>query len=144
MVAPLAVAGALWERRRAAATRLLTARTVRLSLGGLSRAMPLGTLLAGLLMIGMGLLAGVLAFVGPTMSTDGWQTRASASLQHLATVTAQSLSWVPGWAVAALLVAGAALLLGRALRGHPSSAAADLSRDDAAHRADQMTTKEHS
>jgi cytochrome c-type biogenesis protein len=53
MVAPLAVAGLLWERRREHATRLFTARVVQLRLGGWRRPVPLGTLLGGLLLIGM-------------------------------------------------------------------------------------------
>lgn len=116
MVAPLALAGLLWDRHRDRATRLFTARTVSLQFAGRSRRMALGTLLSGLLMIGMGVLAWVLALAGPGMATDGWQTRVSAWLQHLATITAQALSWVPGWAVAAVLVAGFAALLRRALR----------------------------
>lgn len=116
MVAPLAVAGLLWDRHQERARRLFTARTVRLHLGGWQRSMPMGTLLSGVLMVGMGVLAWVLAFAGPGMSTDGWQTRVSAWLQHLATLAAQALSWVPGWALAALLVVAAVLLVRRALR----------------------------
>jgi cytochrome c biogenesis protein CcdA len=115
MVAPLAVAGLLWDRHRERATRLLSARTVRLQLGGRQRQMPVGVLASGLLMIGMGVLSWVLAFAGPGMDTDGWQTRLSAWLQHTATIAAQALSWVPGWVVAAVLVAGFTLLLRRGL-----------------------------
>src|SRR5882757_5729320 len=96
MVAPLGLAGLWWERHRDRATRLLSARTVTPRLGGWSRSMPLGTLLSGLLMIGMALLAVVLAFTGPAMSSDGWQTRAAATLQHLATRAADALGW-PDW-----------------------------------------------
>lgn len=118
MVAPLAVAGLLWDRHQDRARSLLTARSVRLALGGWSRRLPLGTLFSGLLMIGMGVLSVVLAFLGPDMSTDGWQTRLSADLAHASTIVAQVLAWAPGWAVLAVLVAGFALLLHHALRSH--------------------------
>lgn len=122
MVAPLALAGLWWEHRRERATRLLSARTVTVRIGRWSRRLPVGTLVSGLLMIGMGGLAGVLAFTGPAMGTDGWQTRASAWLQHLATVAAQALSWLPGWVVAVVLVAGAVAMLRRAMRARSHEA----------------------
>ncbi|QJY47842.1 cytochrome c biogenesis CcdA family protein [Pseudonocardia broussonetiae] len=126
MVAPLAVAGLLWDKHSDRATRLLTARTVELRLGRLRRRMPLGVLLSGLLMIGMGVLAWVLAFAGPGMATDGWQVRVSAWLQHTATGTAQALDWVPGWVFAVVLVAGFAVALRRGLRTR-ATRRADLS-----------------
>lgn len=116
MVAPLAVAGLLWDRHSERATRLFTARTVTLQLGRWRRRMPMGTLLSGVLMVGMGVLAWVLAFAGPGMSTDGWQVRVSAWLQHVATVAAGALGWVPGWVFAVVLVAGFAVVLRRGLR----------------------------
>jgi hypothetical protein len=116
MVAPLALAGLWWEHRRDRATRLLVARTVTLRVRRWNRPMPLGTLLSGLLMIGMGLLSGVLAFTGPAMSSDGWQTRAAATLQHLATRAADALSWLPGWVVLLVLLGGLTGLVYRALR----------------------------
>jgi hypothetical protein len=88
---------------------------VRIGVGGWARRMPVGTLISGLLMIAMGVLAGVIAFTGPSMASDGWQTRAGAWLQHIATVAAQAVSWVPGWVVALVLVAGLVALLRRAL-----------------------------
>jgi len=121
MVAPLAVAGLLWDRRRDRATRMLTARSVRLQLGGWSRRLPLGTLASGLLMIGMGALSIVVAFTGPGMDSGGWQTRFSAWLQHIVTLTTHALSWVPGWAVVVALAAGVVLLARRLLRGRPTA-----------------------
>ncbi len=120
MVAPLAVAGLVWDGRRDRVTRLLSGRHVQLHLGAWQRRLPLGMLLSGLLMIGMGVLAGVLAVTGPGMATDGWQVRLSAWLQHAAALGAQALDWVPGWAVATTLAAGFALLLRRALRSTPT------------------------
>jgi hypothetical protein len=119
MVAPLAVAGLWWEHHRARATRLLTARTISPRVGLWRRSMPLGTMLSGLLMIGMGVLSGVIAFTGPGMSTEGWQTRLSAWLQHSATVLAAGLSWVPGWMVAIALIVAAVVLVRRALATRP-------------------------
>lgn len=122
MVAPLAVAGLLWERHRDRATWLLSARTVRLHLGGRERIMSVGVLASGLLMLGMGVLSWALAFAGPGMDTDGWQTRLGARLQHVATLAAQSLSWIPGWVVAAVLVTGFTVLLRLGLRHrHPAT-----------------------
>lgn len=130
MVAPLGVAGWWWQRHQDRATRLLSARTVSLRLSGWSRRLPLGTLLSGLLMVGMGVLAIVIAFVGPSMSTDGWQTRASATLQHWATLTADMLSWLPGWALVLALVAGLVALLRRAARSRRRSATHSSSTTD--------------
>ena len=87
----------------------------------------------------------MLAFVGPDMATDGWQTRASAWLQHLATVAAGALSWLPGWAVAVLLVAGTAVLLRRATRTRSTSVGPldEPSRDHAADPVATTAPEEH-
>lgn len=122
MVAPLGIAALLWDRRSERASRPFTARLVTLHLGRWQRRMPLGTLVSGLLMAGMGVLAWVLAFAGPGMSTDGWQVRVSAWLQHVVTVSAQGLDWLPGWVFATVLIAGSALLLRRGLRTLATSA----------------------
>ncbi|OFJ51123.1 cytochrome C biogenesis protein [Mycolicibacterium grossiae] len=116
MVAPLALIALVWDRRRERATQLITDRTVRLRLGRWRRELALGTLLGGLLMIGMGVLALVLAVTGPGMPSGGWQTEVSAWLQHLASVTVSALSWLPGWALALALALGIALLTRHALR----------------------------
>lgn len=123
MVAPLALIALVWDHRRERASRLLTARPLQLRLGRWQRRLPLGTLLSGLVMIGMGLLAGVIAFTGPGMSPQGWQTRVGAELAHLAATGQAALAWVPGWLVGLLLVAAVALVIRRALRsrsGHPA------------------------
>ncbi|GAB3366480.1 MULTISPECIES: cytochrome c biogenesis CcdA family protein [Amycolatopsis] len=111
MVVPLAVVALLWDKRREHATRLLTDRKVRLR----RREIALGTLVSGALMMLMGVLAAVLAFTGPGMS-GGWQVELSAWLQHLSSVAAGRLSWLPGWGLAALLALGFALLVRRVLR----------------------------
>jgi cytochrome c-type biogenesis protein len=116
MVTPLALVALVWDRRRERATQLITDRAVRLRLGRWQRELPLGTLLSGLLMIGMGVLALVLAFTGPGMPSGGWQTEVSAWLQHLSAITVNALAWLPGWALALALALGFALLIRRALR----------------------------
>lgn len=116
MVAPLALVAVLWDRRRERATRVLSDRTVRLRLGRWQRQLAFGTLVSGLLMVGMGVLALVLAFTGPAMPTGGWQTELSAWLQHLSSVTVDALSWIPGWVLAIVLALGFTLLIRRGLR----------------------------
>jgi cytochrome c biogenesis protein CcdA len=116
MVAPLALAALVWDRRRERTTRLLTDRTVRLRLGAWRRELALGSAVGGALMIGMGVLALVLAFTGPGMPSGGWQSTVSSWLQHLASVTRDALSWLPGWVLTLVLVAGLALLIRRAVR----------------------------
>jgi cytochrome c-type biogenesis protein len=123
MVAPLALVALFWERRRERATRVLSDRTVRLRLGRWQRQLPLGTVVSGLLMVGMGVLAFVLAFTGPGMPSGGWQTELSAWLQHLSSVTVNTLSWIPGWVLALILVLGFALLLRRAVLNRMSQPA---------------------
>lgn len=127
MVAPLALVAVFWERRRDRASRVFSDRTVRLRLGRWQRQLALGTVISGLLMVGMGVLAFVLAFTGPGMPSGGWQTELSAWLQHLSSVTVNALSWIPGWALALILVLSFAVLLRRAMRSkavRPTSTAA--------------------
>lgn len=123
MVAPLALAALVWDRRRERATRLVTERTIRLRLGSWARPMPLGTAVSGFLMIGMGALAAVLAFTEAGMTSSGWQVDVSAWLQHVASLITDALSWLPGWAIATLLLAGATLLARRALRTRATATA---------------------
>lgn len=118
MVAPLAVIALVWDRRRERATRLLTERTVRLGIRPLRRSIPLGTAVSGFLMIGMGVLAGVLAFADVGMGASGWQVAVSGWLQHVSAVIRDALSWLPGWVLALLLLAGLALLIRRVIRTH--------------------------
>lgn len=115
MVAPLGLVALIWDRRRAGAARVLSDRQVRLRVGRWQHAMPLGTALSGLLMVGMGVLTEVVAFTGPGMPSGGWQTRLSAWLQHASTVTLHALSWLPGWIVLVALILGFGLLIRRAV-----------------------------
>jgi cytochrome c-type biogenesis protein len=123
MVAPLALVALAWDRRRERAAQLLTDHTVSLRLGRWERRMTLGHAASGLLMIAMGVLATVLAFTGPGMPSGGWQTELSAWLQHLSATMLHTLSWIPGWVLALILVLGFGLLIRRALRATPARAA---------------------
>lgn len=113
MVAPLVVLSLLWERS-SLAQRVLHRRQVRL--GG--RTMPLGGLLSGLLLLGMGALTIVLALTGPAMPNSGWQVTFSADLQHAVALATGWLSWLPGW-IFALILAAAAVLVVRRVRRSP-------------------------
>jgi cytochrome c biogenesis protein CcdA len=104
MVAPLLIMSMGWERLGTRAARALQARRVALWPGA-SRRVPLGGLLSGLLLVGMGVLTIVLAVTGPDMPTTGWRVTFTAQLQHTAAVIGRQLRWLPGWAVAGLLAA---------------------------------------
>ena len=84
---------------------------------GFGRRVPVGTVIGGLLMIAMGVLALVLAFAGPGMPSDGWQPRLSGWLQHMAAVATGALSFVPGWVLGLILVAGFGLAMLSLTRG---------------------------
>jgi cytochrome c-type biogenesis protein len=116
MVAPLALVALVWDKRRERATRALTDRTIAVRVGRWRRRMALGSAVSGLLMVAMGALSVVLAFTGPGMPSGGWQTTLSAWLQHVSTTALNTLSWIPGWALLVVLVAGFALLVRRGLR----------------------------
>ncbi|OZM76437.1 cytochrome c biogenesis CcdA family protein [Pseudonocardia sp. MH-G8] len=123
MVAPLALVALLWDRHQDRLTPLLAGRQVSMRIGRWRHRLPLGNALAGGLMIVMGALAGVLAFAGTAMATEGWQLRMSAWLQHASSVAVESLSWLPGWLIAAALIFGVVVLLRRARRSRTAPAA---------------------
>lgn len=120
MVTPLAVIALIWDARRERATRALTDKTIVLRWGQHRRALPLGTAISGALMIAMGVLAIVLAATGPGMPSGGWQTEMSGWLQHVSASMLHALSWLPGWAVIAVLVGVFAVLIGGAMRPRSS------------------------
>lgn len=105
MVAPLAVIALLWDRRDWSTSRLQS-RTIAVPLGRRRRAVPLGNVLSGALLVLMGALTSLLAVSGNAMDTAEWQVRAGAWLQHVAALILNGLAWLPGWA-GALLVFGA-------------------------------------
>ncbi|MFC4004378.1 cytochrome c biogenesis CcdA family protein [Prauserella oleivorans] len=122
MVAPLMLLAFLWDRRAAKKPRgWLDGRRVRLRWGPLHRELPLGYALSGGLLVVMGALTIVLAFTGTTMPSSGWQVRLSADIQHAASWVTDRLSWLPGWAFAAILLAAVVVLLRRARRTKPKS-----------------------
>ncbi|MCU1686616.1 MAG: Cytochrome c biosis protein CcdA [Amycolatopsis sp.] len=132
MVTPLALIALLWDKRRERATRLLTDRTVRVRLGRWQRQMALGSAVSGALMVAMGVLAVILAFTGPGMPSGGWQTALSAWLQHIASVSLNTLSFIPGWGLLVVLLLVFVLLIRRALRPKtPSTPAASACCADA-------------
>jgi len=111
MVAPLCLLSLVWDRRDWGSSRLLHGRTVHL----LGRQWSLGTLLSGLVLVGMGALTLVTAVTGPSMPTTGWRVTLSADLQHAASVTTRALRFVPGW-VFGLLLLGAVVAIARQVR----------------------------
>lgn len=119
MVAPLALLAVLWERRDWSSSRLLHGRDVTVPLLR-PRRITLGTLASGLLLVGMGLLTGVIAFTGPGMGNGGWRIRIAADLQHAAAVATRLLSWLPGWAFLLLLTVAVVLLVREVRRRPPA------------------------
>lgn len=111
MVAPLCVLALVWDRRDWGASRLFAGRTVTVRLGRWRRAVPLWALASGGLMVAMGLLTVVLAFVRPAMATDGWQVRFTAWLQHTTASVVRALSFLPGWVTTLALAAAFAGLV---------------------------------
>lgn len=140
MVAPLAAVALIWDRHAERAARLFTDRTWTVRWRGRSASIGAATAISGVLMIAMGVLAVVLAFDGPGMPSGGWQTELSAWLQHLSARAQHLLSWLPGWAVAAVLIVGFAALIRRALRRPVTTAPAT---DPAASEATPTITEEN-
>ncbi|WP_331753141.1 cytochrome c biogenesis CcdA family protein (plasmid) [Streptomyces sp. NBC_00637] len=137
MVAPLVVIALAWERGHRGPARVLQSRRVRLRAGRWERSLPLGDLLAGVLLVVMGVLTVALGVRGPDMGSSGWRATLTADLQHAASVTTKALSWVPGWAVAVVVAALLTLLIRRALR--PAAGAeseSDIESDTATPAAD--------
>lgn len=121
MVAPLALIALLWDRRDWSASRLQS-RTIAVSLGSTRRAVPLGNVLSGGLLVLMGALTSLLAVSGKAMDTADWQVRAGAWLQHVAAVVLDAVSWLPGWAGVLLVFGGLGLIVTVAVRQSTSSA----------------------
>lgn len=103
MVAPLAAFALVWDRRNWGQSGFFRANSIKIRIGGLSRPTSLANLLSGGLLTVMGALTTALAFRGPGMSSDGWQIRVTAELQHWVAVLRANLDWIPGW-VSALII----------------------------------------
>jgi cytochrome c-type biogenesis protein len=117
MVAPLFAIAVLWERRDWRSSQLFHPRSFTLRLGSMRRTISGTSLASGALLIAMGVLTLWVAVTGPAMpSPGGWSATLSAQLQHYGSVTTKALTWIPGWVVALLVIAGIALLVRRARR----------------------------
>lgn len=127
MVAPLAVIALVWDRKDWGSTSFLRDRRVGVFPG---RKIALSAAISGALMVLMGVLTAALAISGQAMVTSGWQVRVTAWLQHLSSVVLDGLSWLPGWASAALVFGALALFVWagtrRAHRGMGAEPASSL------------------
>ena len=116
MVAPLFVIALLWERIDWRASGLFRPRVFSLRLGTLERTITVTNIASGLLLVLMGLATTWVGIKGQAMGpVNGWQADMAVRLQHYGLLATQALSWVPGWAAAAVLVLIVALLGRRAL-----------------------------
>lgn len=142
MVAPLFVISLLWDRYDWGASRLFQPRTFTIKVGRLQRSLPGTALASGVLLTVMGVASIVIAVTGSSMSTGGWQSRLSLTLQDAGRSVTDGLAWLPGWATAGLLIAAAALVLRRAgrqvglLGPAPSPRSPDPGRDEPQRRED--------
>lgn len=115
MVAPLFVLSLLADRLDWRANRLLRPRTVTWRIGRRRRSITGTALASGLLLMGMGVGTLYLGLLGDAMpSQTGWQASISSELQHYGSLATKSLSFLPGWAGAVLLLTLIALLARRA------------------------------
>jgi cytochrome c-type biogenesis protein len=117
MVAPLFLISLLWERYDWRSSRLFRPRTFTYRLGPVRRTITGTGLASGVLLSVMGaatLYVGLAYAAMPAPS--GWQARLSVHLQEYGRAVTDTLSWMPGWAAAGLLLAAVVLLGWRALR----------------------------
>ncbi len=117
MVAPLFLISVLWEHVDWKANRLFHPRTFTWRLGPLQRTLSLTNLISGLLLLLLGAAMIWVGFTAHAMAAlPGWQATFFVWLQHLGRVIIVTLSWLPNWAIAALLFLLVALLAWRALQ----------------------------
>ncbi|MGH2603451.1 MAG: cytochrome c biogenesis CcdA family protein [Dehalococcoidia bacterium] len=117
MVAPLFVISLLWERYDWRSSRQFRPRSITWRLGGRERTISMSALASGMLLALMGtatIWVG-LAFDAMPASSD-WSARLSVRLQHYGQTVTEALSTLPGWLMAAALIAVAVLLARRAFR----------------------------
>lgn len=116
MVAPLFVISLLWERFDWRSSRLFRLGSVTWRLGPFRRTVAVTNLASGMLLALMGAATVWIGLTGAAMpASTGWQAVLLVRLQHVGQVLTTGLSWVPGWAAAAALIAVLALLAYRAL-----------------------------
>ena len=123
MVAPLFMIAVLWDRFDWGSSVLIQGRMLTVRAFGRSRVLHSTALIAGVLMLGMASLVGVLAITGPDMPNRGWQVTLSARLQHYAAVTTHHVSAVPGVIWLAALGVVVAWLARTAMAQRPSGGA---------------------
>lgn len=144
MVAPLTAIALVWDRRDWGRARLLATRTVTLRVGDRRHTLLLSTTLSAGLMILMGALTVVLALVGQSMATDGWQVRVTAALGHAAAVVQDALGFAPGWVWTLLVFGSLATLVVLAVRRTRGRTAPDGSDEDTAPGSVSSYTDRHS
>jgi cytochrome c biogenesis protein CcdA len=116
MVAPLFVVALLWERYDWRSSRLFRGGTVRWRIGPVSRTLPVTMVASGTLLIIMGGATLWVAFAYDAMAPSShWAAEFALRLQHYGQIVTTTLSWLPNWSAAAVLVLIAALLAWRAL-----------------------------
>ena len=117
MVAPLFLISLLWEKYDWRASRLFRPRSFTWRVGGFQRTITGTNLASGLLLLLIG--AGMI-WLGVTSdgmaASSGWQAELFVQLQGYAKVLIEALDWLPGWAVAVVLIAASAFLGVRAVR----------------------------
>jgi cytochrome c-type biogenesis protein len=106
MVAPLLLIAVAWERGNQRWARVLQGR--RIAIPATRHTLPIGDALAAVLLTAIGALTVALAITGPSMPTSGWRVELSATLQHWASLATARLSFVTGWVLIAIAVAGLA------------------------------------
>ena len=117
MVAPLFVISLLWERFDLRGNGLLRPRSFTWRFGPVQRTITGTALLSGVLLALMGAGTVYIGLAGAAMpSASGWQADVSAELQHYGKLATDALSWLPGWAGAAVLGLALTLLGRRAFR----------------------------
>jgi cytochrome c biogenesis protein CcdA len=116
MVAPLAILALVWDRKDWASSKWLQGRQITLHLGRYRRRLAVGSFASAVLLIVMAILTYIQAAVGPGMTSGGWLAQFGADLQHSVSVATKALAWLPGWAVAIVLVASGGYFVWRATR----------------------------
>jgi cytochrome c-type biogenesis protein len=116
MVAPLFVIAVLWERFDWKASAVFRPHAFTVRVGSVRRTITATNIASGLLLAIMGVATTWIGLQGKAMGpVNGWQADLAVRLQHYGRLLTQTLSWVPGWAAATLLVITVALLGRRAL-----------------------------
>jgi cytochrome c-type biogenesis protein len=127
MVVPLFVISLLWDRYDWRSSRLFRPRSVTWRLGPLRRTITITSLATALLLLAIGVGMVWLGLSGDGMAAaGGWQAELFLTLQHYGKIVTDLLSWLPAWAVAALLVALAAWLAWLALKQLGSGGTQDV------------------